>query len=341
MLQRFRRLDARLHSTALAIAVVAAFGAPTVAAAQGALTRPGEAMATCPTDPVGLALCLKRPVSPPPPAPPAMVGETDSSGEDSSGVESVVVTGSRIEPSSSITNNQEAGVDEGGIVKNRGDLLVILRRGRLFTVSTAGGTLRPIHAVDAFAPGVRPDADDDWYDEMLVAGDQVIVIGYSYRRGGTEINRFHLDATGRLSFRDAHHLQSSDYYSSENYASRLVGSRLVFYAPLGLDEELDGAIGLRRWQGACRRRFARSRARVACSCPRSCGTRQTRRSTPSTIWSAATCWPPCSSAPRSACWGRNRATSMSRARPSICGPQKPGPRTPGEKGRAPSSTGSR
>ena len=39
----------------------------------------------------------------------------------------------------SITNTQEAGVDEGGIVKVRGDILVILRRGRLFTVSIADG----------------------------------------------------------------------------------------------------------------------------------------------------------------------------------------------------------
>jgi hypothetical protein len=43
----------------------------------------------------------------------------------------------------SITNTQEAGIDEGGIVKMRGDALVILRRGRLFTVSTRdGGTTR-------------------------------------------------------------------------------------------------------------------------------------------------------------------------------------------------------
>src|SRR5260221_2637320 len=39
-------------------------------------------------------------------------------------------------PSQSITNTQEANVDEGGIVKMHGDTLVILRRGRLFTVST-------------------------------------------------------------------------------------------------------------------------------------------------------------------------------------------------------------
>ena len=56
-----------------------------------------------------------------------------------------------------ITNNQEADVDEGGIVKVRGDILVILRRGRLFTVSLAGGGMRPVDSIDAFPPGVsRP-----------------------------------------------------------------------------------------------------------------------------------------------------------------------------------------
>src|SRR5262245_19712180 len=42
----------------------------------------------------------------------------------------------------SITNVQHAGVDEGGIVKLHGEHLVILRRGRLFTVEVAG--LRPV-----------------------------------------------------------------------------------------------------------------------------------------------------------------------------------------------------
>ena len=35
----------------------------------------------------------------------------------------------------SVTNTQHAGVDEGGIVKVHGDHLVVLRRGRLFTVA--------------------------------------------------------------------------------------------------------------------------------------------------------------------------------------------------------------
>lgn len=162
----------------------------------------------------------------------------------------ISVTGSRV-ASPSITNNQEAGVDEGDIVKVRGDILVILRRGRIFTVSLTGGGMRPIDSIDAFPPGVN--ASGDWYDEMLISGDRVVVVGYSYSRGGTEINRFRLDEGGHLRFEDAYDLRSNDYYSSRNYASRLIGSKLVFYTPLylGWDENpLDILPGIRRWRGS-------------------------------------------------------------------------------------------
>lgn len=131
--------------------------------------------------------------------------------------------------SESVTNTQHAGVDEGGIVKLHGEHLVILRRGRLFTVKIGDNDLSPISAVNAYAPGVNPS--NDWYDEMLVAGDKVVVIGYSYGRGGTEINLFDINRSGGLSYRSTHHLRSNDYYSSRNYASRLIGSKLVFYTP--------------------------------------------------------------------------------------------------------------
>jgi len=158
-----------------------------------------------------------------------------------------------------ITNNQEANVDEGGIVKVRGDTLVILRRGRLFTVSLANGRMRPVDSINAFPPGVS--GAGDWYDEMLLSGDRVIVVGYSYARGGTEINRFRLDAAGRLRFEDAYHLRSNDYYSSRNYASRLIGNRLIFYTPLHLDwrrDPLEALPGIKRWRGdASDRNFTR------------------------------------------------------------------------------------
>jgi hypothetical protein len=148
-----------------------------------------------------------------------------------------------------ITNTQVAGVDEGDIVKQHGQTLVILRRGRLFTLSLAGGALRPVAAINAFPPGV--DGRGDWYDEMLVAGDRVVVIGYSYARGGTQVNRFHIDDAGALSFEDSYQLRSGDYYSTRNYASRLIGNRLILYSPiyLSLDGDVFDALpALRQWQ---------------------------------------------------------------------------------------------
>lgn len=163
-------------------------------------------------------------------------------------VEEIVVTGSRVTSAPSITNNQEAGVDEGDIVKSIGDTLVILRRGRLFTVDTRRGGLRAMDRIDAYPPGV--DGAEGWYDEMLVADNWIVVMGYSYDRGGTEINRFRLGSDGTIAFVDSHLLKSEDYYSSRNYASRLIGRELVTYAPVGVraSNPLQGIPGLVRWE---------------------------------------------------------------------------------------------
>jgi hypothetical protein len=150
----------------------------------------------------------------------------------------------------SITNVQTAGVDEGGIVKRRGDHLIVLRRGRLFTVKIGDDSLRPVSMVDAYGPDIDPDGG--WYDEMLVADDTIVVIGYSYRRSGTEIGLFDLSPDGSIAYRGTWHLRSNDYYSSRNYASRLIGDKLVFYSPLFLDlggDDLGAMLpGVRRWR---------------------------------------------------------------------------------------------
>jgi hypothetical protein len=160
----------------------------------------------------------------------------------------------------SVTNVQVAGVDEGGIVKVHGNHLVMLRRGRLFTVAIGDGALEPVSAVDAYAPDVDPSGT--WYDEMLVSGDTIAVIGYSYSRGGTEVNLFQIDAAGTLSYKSTYHLRSNDYYSSRNYASRLIGSKLIFYSPLyinpGTEDPYQSFPAVRKWhKGATANEFRR------------------------------------------------------------------------------------
>ncbi|MFY2559044.1 beta-propeller domain-containing protein [Corallococcus terminator] len=128
----------------------------------------------------------------------------------------------------SITNNQEAGVDEGDIVKAVGDWFVVLRRGRLFTVRQTEGALEPVGQVDAYAPGLTLGT---WYDEMLVSGRRIVVMGYSYTMRATELGVFRMDDAGGLTHEGTQFLDSGDYYSGRNYASRLVDGTLFFYLP--------------------------------------------------------------------------------------------------------------
>jgi Beta propeller domain len=178
---------------------------------------------------------------------PAPVAATDSVATKSVGRE--MAARSEAGEDESVTNVQHAGVDEGGIVKLHGNHLVVLRRGRLFTVAIGGGALKPISALDAFGPDIDPDGA--WYDEMLVSDNTVVVLGYSYERGGTEIGLFHINDAGHLRYRSTYHLRSNDYYSSRNYASRLIGSKLVFYTPLDLSPDVDNPFeefpALRKW----------------------------------------------------------------------------------------------
>ena len=128
----------------------------------------------------------------------------------------------------SVTNIQHAGVDEGGIVKLHGNHLVVLRRGRLFTVAIGDGALKPISAVDAFGPDIDPRST--WYDEMLVSEDTIAVIGYSYERGGT--GRSVPNRREGNTARSATCAQAT--LLSRNYASRLIGSKLIFIRHLFL-----------------------------------------------------------------------------------------------------------
>jgi hypothetical protein len=164
------------------------------------------------------------------------------------------------EEADSVTNVQHAGVDEGGIVKVHGDHLVILRRGRLFTVRVGDEQLKPVAVLDAFGPDIQPQGA--WYDEMLISGNNIVVIGYSYARGGSEIGLFNIAADGQLAYKGTYHLRSNDYYSSRNYASRLIGDKLIMYTPLYLNPYADDPFtafpAVRKWRrGATAEEFKR------------------------------------------------------------------------------------
>jgi Beta propeller domain len=135
-----------------------------------------------------------------------------------------------------ITNNQTIGVDEGGIVKQIGHYLVVLQDGRLFSADlgdTPGAPLRLADRIDVYRSRAQAAS---WYDEMLVSGNQIMVTAYNYREHASEITVFHMGSDGQLTREGRFLLSSNDYYSTDNYATRIVGDNLVFYAPQSLDE---------------------------------------------------------------------------------------------------------
>lgn len=153
-------------------------------------------------------------------------------------VEEVLMTAAkRSSPKASITNTQEADVDEGDIVKQFGRYLVVLQDGRLFSVDTgnAPGSMRLVDRINIYTSG----ADDTWYDELLIYRNKLVVTGYNYREDASELNVFTIDERGEFSFDVRYYIESEDYYSGENYASRLVRGQFVVYTPLDLDYGLE------------------------------------------------------------------------------------------------------
>jgi hypothetical protein len=181
------------------------------------------------------------------------------------GAETITVTGSRVAaPAQSvpvavtavnganITNTQVAAVDECDIVKLIGEYLLVLQDGRVFAVHYP--TMRLTDRVDVYRKDVDGDPiGADWYDEMLVDGDQIIIAAYSYEDDATELTVLRLDqASGSVAVRGVFLISSDDYYDVDNYATRIVGDKLVIYTPYEAQDLVSRRErpAIRRWSSA-------------------------------------------------------------------------------------------
>ncbi|MFN7054580.1 beta-propeller domain-containing protein [Hyphomonas sp.] len=166
------------------------------------------------------------PSAPPPPPPPPPSAAPAA--------ESVAVTGSAADSSNpEITNNQKAGVDEGGIVKQIGQHLVVLMDGRLFVTDLMPDGEAGLKLTDR-ANVYRSSNENTWYDEMLVSGRTILVIGYSYRESASEFTVLTLSEDGKVTREATFYISSNDYYSGSNYATRMIDGKLVIHTPIYL-----------------------------------------------------------------------------------------------------------
>lgn len=126
-----------------------------------------------------------------------------------------------------VTTTQVAGIDEGDIVKAMGKHVLVLRRGMLYAVDT--DTLSVTGRTN-----VMPEEEDGWIDELLVHEPtrRAVVVGFVQGpddRAYTLMHLFNVDDAGGITRGDAIYLRSEDYFSDENYATRLLGNNLLLY----------------------------------------------------------------------------------------------------------------
>lgn len=142
-------------------------------------------------------------------------------------LDQITVTGSRIVDADLITNNQEAGVDEGGIVKKMGPLLLVLRQGVLHVIDTGAPGRERFDLLHSH-PLVADDSRDDlYYDEILTFSGGAILLGYNYIDNAAELFVFSLSASGALEPRGRWQLAVDDYYSGNDSSARIRGGELV------------------------------------------------------------------------------------------------------------------
>lgn len=186
-------------------------------------------------------------VPPPPSAPPSQPAAANGSAGET--LDFISVTASRVTGNESVTNTQEAGVDEGGLVKRVGDFLLVLRDGVLYSVRIVRDGLEVLELADALAVNMEQDGEEVWYDEILSYQSTVLLLGFNYGNDPevTELVVFDVAPDGQLQRQARLWLGSGDYFSSENYGARLIGDRLLLSLrqEMALDDEPEAVM---RWQ---------------------------------------------------------------------------------------------
>jgi hypothetical protein len=131
---------------------------------------------------------------------------------------------------------------EGGAVLAGDDYIVVLNRGRLFSVSTMDRKLRAVAAVDAFGPGIDPESS--YQEHVFASGRNVIVVGSNNRYGGIEIGLFRLDETGALHYVSTYQLRyGRNMYVSVGPRVQFRDGHLIIHSQVELPEDTSRVVG--------------------------------------------------------------------------------------------------
>lgn len=167
--------------------------------------------------------------------------------KDATTLDAVTVVGSSISAADMITRNQEGGVDEGDIVKKSGDFIIVLRQGVLHSIRISRNGAPVLERVDTMKVAADASGKDAWYDEILTFGRRLILLGFNYGndKDVAELVLFDLGPDGHFRRDGRYWLRTQDYFSADNYATRIQGDNLLMTMSLQLD--LQGEMAWPEW----------------------------------------------------------------------------------------------
>jgi hypothetical protein len=125
-----------------------------------------------------------------------------------------------------VRNTGYEDIEDGSIVKVLGDVIVILHRGRLFTVRLGDRSMQRRSVVNAYNPSYTELGT--WY-QIYLAGRRVVTVGQTIG-GDMPIGVFDVDTTGRLALRGSYVWGRSDTAAARMRVAAVADGKLVLYA---------------------------------------------------------------------------------------------------------------
>jgi len=144
--------------------------------------------------------------------------------------------------------------EERSVTKLIGDTMIVLRHGELYAVDTkVQGQAKLTDSISI--PQHESLKQNVWYDDLLVNDDIIYVVGYRYLSrvvnqkdddispditSATEFSSFRLK-DGKLTRLKSTFFEFNDYFSAENFGSRIVNGGIVAFMPFFLHKWENGS----------------------------------------------------------------------------------------------------
>ena len=151
--------------------------------------------------------------------------------------ENVWIHGAEIKLADLIINNQQSNDDEDLLFKKSGNFLFALEEATLHSMRIEHDGKPVLEHVSSVPLAVNSTHSEVWFDELIVVGRQLLVLGFNNDIGVAELHSYRIDQQGRLERNASYWLRGDEHFSSSNFVARIQNGKLVTRMSVEVDIE--------------------------------------------------------------------------------------------------------